>query len=572
MANAQMPSASLSSSVVSSGSVEGHMNLGHRHWTTLGWPLQKVRTDPTAPEPITPLPQIRGSDMYGNTGRVDASIYGFVDTVTDKWAMRPMSPPNAVNQNAVNQNAVNQNAVNQNAVNSNTRQKHHGPNTKEVGGNVVDERIDTRFALYDLSRDEVDTAKALVNDATSSKMKRCIRMLPTHHINPLGELSGYRFSVCASESCGVLPVNRSMFHGTSAVKCSVLLGKDGCGSANVDAVRLLKDIPGCVEKMRTLMQDISAEAASAVDDKTLASLDCSPFNTDAVVSTDSGSSGGRGSMSLNASASRARDSRKWVCDEPQTIGIYHAFARRFNHSREHRIYIICTGGCRTACDEFMNLTTDLAGGTHTTAAELCDCEETWWLRKLCSRTRCRLLHRVAQEFGLSIPTMDDVQAFDPGQVLAVPDIETYAHDISMLRDGSVAVYNECVDTTAPRNGTLCAMNPSEGFWLFKGPPCASNGTADYGGVFGKQHNCGVFPTSASQIVGVVQRHSTDSGCPIVTDFGGGAAFVYKDETRSTQSAQHMKFDENFFRNLEQMQWARDNGVVELMPIVVGVFN
>jgi hypothetical protein len=34
----------------------------------------------------------------------------------------------------------------------------------------------------------------------------------------------------------------------------------------------------------------------------------------------------------------------------------------------------------------------------------------------------------------------------------------------------------------------------------------------------------------------------------------------------------MKFDENFFRNLEQMQWARDNGVVELMPIVVGVFN
>jgi hypothetical protein len=563
MVNVRMPTASLSKSLMFPVSGDDNMNKGQRYWANRGWPLQKVHTDPIAPEPLPPLPQIRGSDGNGNSGHsVGTSIYGFVDTVTDKWALRPMSPPIAVNQNAMNQNVVNQN----------TSQKNLGPKTQEVGDSVVDERLDTRFALYDMSRDEVDTAKSLVNGATNSKMKRHIRMTPTHHINSLGELSGYRYSVSAGESCGALPVNRSMFHGSSAVQCSNLSGQEVCGSTNVDAVRLLKDIPGCVEKMRTLMQEISTEAAAAVDAKTLASLDCSPFNTDAVVSTDSMSLQGRGSMSLNASASRARDSRQWTCDEPQTIGIYHAFARRFNHSREHRIYIICTGGCRTACDEFMNLTTDLAAGTHTTAAELCDCEETWWLRKLCSRTRCRLLYRVAQSFGLSIPTMDDVQAFDPGQVLAAPNIETYAHDISMLRDGSVAVYNECVDTTAPRNGILCAMNPSEGFWLFKGPPCASNGTADYGGVFGKQQNCGVFPTSASPIVGVVQRHSTHNGCPIVTDFGGGGAFVYKDETRSTQSAQHMKFDENFFRNLEQMQWSRDNGVVELMPIVVGVFN
>ncbi|KAJ1466007.1 hypothetical protein T484DRAFT_1756997 [Baffinella frigidus] len=555
------------------GSIETHMNAGQRYWANRGWPLQKVRTDPIATEPIPPLPKLRGSDVFGNVGHsVGTSTYGFMDTVTRNWALHPMSPPEAASQHAANQNAANQNAASQNADNQNTSQKITGPKHNEVVDTAVDPRLDTRFSLYDLSRDEVDTATALVNSATSSKMKRYIRMLPTHHINSLGELSGYRFSVSAGDSCGALPVNRSMFHGTSAVQCTGSLGQEGGGSTNVEAVRLLKDIPGCVEKMRTLMHDISDEAAAAVDAKTLASLDCSPFNTDAVVTTESRASGGRGSMSLNASASRARDSRKWTCDEPHTIGIYHAFARRFNHSREHRIYIICTGGCRTACDEFMNLTTDLAAGTHTTAGELCDSEETWWLRKLCSRTRCRLLHRVAEAFGLCIPTMDDVQAFDPGQVLAVPNIETYAHDICMLRDGDVAVYNECVDTTAPRNGIICSMNPSEGFWLFKGPPCASNGTADYGGVFGKQQHCGVFPTSASQIVGVVQRHSTNSGCPIVTDFGGGGAFVFKDETRHSKSAQHMKFDENFFRNLEKMQWARDNGVVELMPIVVGVFN
>jgi hypothetical protein len=33
---------------------------------------------------------------------------------------------------------------------------------------------------------------------------------------------------------------------------------------------------------------------------------------------------------------------------------------------------------------------------------------------------------------------------------------------------------------------------------------------------------------------------------------------------------YMCFDEAYFRTLERMQWDRDNGFIELMPIVVGV--
>jgi hypothetical protein len=37
----------------------------------------------------------------------------------------------------------------------------------------------------------------------------------------------------------------------------------------------------------------------------------------------------------------------------------------------------------------------------------------------------------------------------------------------------------------------------------------------------------------------------------------------------TAARQHyVCFDEAFFKNLERMQWNRDNGVVELIPIVV----
>ena len=34
--------------------------------------------------------------------------------------------------------------------------------------------------------------------------------------------------------------------------------------------------------------------------------------------------------------------------------------------------------------------------------------------------------------------------------------------------------------------------------------------------------------------------------------------------------QYMCFDEAFFKTVESMQWNRDNGCVELIPIVVGL--
>jgi hypothetical protein len=36
------------------------------------------------------------------------------------------------------------------------------------------------------------------------------------------------------------------------------------------------------------------------------------------------------------------------------------------------------------------------------------------------------------------------------------------------------------------------------------------------------------------------------------------------------SERYMCFDEAYFKTLERMQWDRDNGYVELIPIVVGV--
>lgn len=38
----------------------------------------------------------------------------------------------------------------------------------------------------------------------------------------------------------------------------------------------------------------------------------------------------------------------------------------------------------------------------------------------------------------------------------------------------------------------------------------------------------------------------------------------------SKAAHYMCFDEAYFKTLETMQWNRDNGCVELIPIVVGL--
>jgi hypothetical protein len=436
------------------------------------------------------------------------------------------------------------------------------------GVNNQEPSLDTRFSLYKLTRDENETAQILIQgDDGEYSQTRQIRMSPTHHINSTGELSGYRFTTSPEDSCACLPINREMFHGTSAVQC--VNSAYDTGSVNLDAIRLLGDLPRVVEKMRALIAEITQEAADAVDNNTVATLDCAPVNADAIISVGDGP----GHVSAAASATRAKDSKAWVAECPVSIGLYHAFARRFNNTRVHSLYVVVSGGCTTACDQYLNLKTDLAIDSETTAAELADSEESWWLRKLNCRMRARLMQKTAQKFELTIPTVHDVQSFNSDETIAATSIETLTHDITTLRNGRVAVLNNVVDTTTLRNGILCTLAPSDGLKLFKGPPVSNHTTQDMGGSFGRAEICGIFPTSCPRVSVRAYKHTTENGTPVTTEVGSSDVFVYAnlDVQKSAQNASYIKFDETFHRNLDIMNYNRDNGVVELIPICVGVF-
>ena len=288
-----------------------------------------------------------------------------------------------------------------------------------------------------------------------------------------------------------------------------------------------------------------------------ASLECIPDNID-VLEKES-------VYKVDINRHRAIDSMPWKPELPNMIGLYHAYTRGFNKdAREHKLFVLCSGGCVNASDNYYNLMLDV--GDKTDVDDLYDSQETWWLRKVAYRSRCRLIKMLADKFGLSIRTVPDVNSYDP-QDMAVSTIDTVYHDIQRLKSGHISVFSDCCDPTVSRNGILCVMNPSEGVWLFKGPPNQSLGFQTYGGIFGSQSVCGAFPCNTFSMPYNTANKKTLNYTHIVRKDPPNVVRINEnDNTRR----QYQVFDERFMKNLEKMQWNRDNGVVELMPIVVGL--
>lgn len=410
---------------------------------------------------------------------------------------------------------------------------------------------DLTHQVYDLHLDEMETA-----DALTSTEGRHLRVVLTHGFTDLGEFNGFRLVVPPEHTAGALPVNREMFFGVSVTAVQANRDEKGFGGLHSAAVQLFTNFKRSRDTMRSFMQHVRAQAKEAE-----ATLGCAPvFEGDM-----------QNAVSMAAHHhTRSLDSAHWTPDEPEMIGLFHGFVKRpGQHAREHRVFVVCVGGLRRACDEFLNLALDIAQ-TKTTAGELCDSEEAWWLRTACSRSRAALIAQCAEHFGFTVPTHDDLRCFETQRKVAQVATETLRHDLVRLRDNSVACFNNCADPSTPRNGIMLAVAPTEGFLLFRGTPRISGSMTDYGAPFGTQGSCGVFPVSTS----TRKPTSADRQCMTrwaLKDTCEGHAFVSLDDEARTRPRHHMRVDERFMRALEKLQWSRDFGVVELMPIVVGVF-
>ena len=475
------------------------------------------------------------------------------------------------------------------------------------------ERLREDFSLYPITNDEATTCKAILNQEPSSTML----LMPTHHISYGGDMMGFKYECngMVPHSGGSLPVVRNMFFGHTAVECI---------ESDSAIMQLMSDPERNRAIMAAFMEKLHREYRPP-------ELDCIPDNATAMSSN----------AILQATDLRSVDCTPWNPEPPEMIGLYHAYIRGYNRDvRTHKLFIVCSGGCPKAADQFCNLLIDV--GNKWTAAEVADSEEAWWLKKASQRVRCRLIKMLADSFGVRVQYIEDVLAhplsnfevgddttgatnekespgdglsgesrcepheiidsdvdaelesilnsFDaqskiqPGSspgpqtmctvnpiyrpvLLAVPTTDTVEHDIvHRLGSNVVSVYNTAVDTTRVTNGMVCQMHPSEGYWLFRGAP---RGTGVHGAMFGSHHMCGSFPTRSPQITPGAGRKNRNlltahDGACVVRGAAGGV------EGNRKAGQQYLCFDENFFKNLERMQWNRDNGYVELIPIVVGI--
>jgi hypothetical protein len=409
------------------------------------------------------------------------------------------------------------------------------------------------FAPHTTSEEEQQIIDSILTDGAS------IKLLPTHCINSTGELEGFQLVIPGDAKGGVLPVNRVMFHGTSLFEVVSSAQQQGASSFNADVMRLLQDTAGARDSMRQLMRQI-ADASVGHE----ASFKCIPDNVDSMSSVRSDGSVVEAHHVARASGKRSVDFSDWAPELPHSIGLYQAFCRGYQKdTRVHKLFIGVSGGLNRCSDEFYNLLLDV--GNEFTCQEVSFSEEVWWLRKACQRARCRVALLVAEHFGLSINRAKDLFSFNQNPI-GVPIADTVEFD---LKDGpddkTVEFFSACVDTTAVQNGILSKMHEGEGIWVFKGSAKSSAKATSFGSLFGSKALCGVFPTrspfyrrgqgSPSYVNGLdtdlVVRHAS----PARTKPDG---FVYQ------------CFDERHFANLSAMQWDRNCGVIELVPIIVGV--
>ena len=199
-------------------------------------------------------------------------------------------------------------------------------------------RLLTQFALRPVTRDQLATCQRVLEREKSGRLM----LMPTHHVNGEGDLSGFCYRCDGSASGVSLPVSRRMFFGHTAAEC-------------LDSEAAILALMAKPEDNRATMERF---LRSPRGDPAL--LDCIPDNNDSMT----------GDGLMQGTGLRTVDCKVWSPELPEIIGIYHAYLRGYTRDvRTHKTFLVCSGGLDKACDEFCNLIVDV--GDKWTAGEWC---------------------------------------------------------------------------------------------------------------------------------------------------------------------------------------------------------
>lgn len=400
------------------------------------------------------------------------------------------------------------------------------------------QRIDLNDALSNMNLEETDACANVLKGSQHTSLK----IMPNHHIDPDGDLRGFMFTCNLNDKAEVLPINKRMCDMTSLYECGLSAESDQI--FHPDALRIINDCDTYVEKMKHYIQGLKSCSHEP------AGFDC--INDQG---TDS------------RYHQYASDQRVWAESEPAKVGIYHAFTRSHTKDRrEHKLYIVVSGWLRHACEEFQNLWHDCR--SHQTCQAIILSEEMTWLRRATFRNHNRIASDIADVCGLSVRRVIDMEDPTGKRRMVLPTTYTYKVDcdISKRLHQARVVDGGCfLDTDT--NGVLFEMFASEGFWLFQGPKDLSDCNA-YGSQFDYIKRTPCFPTQTVRYHSRFPVQDPRSSVRVMNT-------SITDSVIKTKVGVHQDFifpDEHFIKRLANMGFNRNDGILNLMPIVCYVSN
>ena len=417
--------------------------------------------------------------------------------------------------------------------------------------------MDIRHAHNTCSSAEIDSCCSVLRGSSHATIK----LLPNHHIGSDAQLHGFHFSCHVEDKASVLPVGVDMCNMVSMYECGDGPADAPSGALNPHALRVLNNVPHYQALLEQYITDLDANPTRP------ARFDCIPEQSEL-----------QATSMLQVTGFNCVDTRPWKPEISNRVGLYHTFTRSTaKDQRTHKVFVVVSGCLSEAAEEFHNLWLD--SRDHIKCADLLRCEELNWLRSCTHRNHNRVASEISSLFGL--PMRHVVDADDPNRVarMLFPTTTTFKSDIRLSDDSSgqhIRLVDSGCFSDVSNNGVLFEMFGSEGFWLFQGPRDYSDNYI-YGSVFASTNEVSCMPSVTVRYHSLhspTNAHNTVvvpvAAKPGVAPKGDGGEPGVAPGAEPVISAASSAFlfpDEQFFNVIQELGFNRNDGTLNLMPLV-----
>ncbi|NBX17193.1 MAG: hypothetical protein EBR09_07500 [Proteobacteria bacterium] len=391
--------------------------------------------------------------------------------------------------------------------------------------------VDERFSFVPLTRQEREACDSCVSTSAAS----CIQLMPNHMLTETGEISGFCFRSTGAEKVSTIPMDKNIFGTTAVYEC--VSGRHSKGY-----ISIVNSLEATQSRLQALVKELEGCEHHL-------NFEC---------------------MHDWTNSTNVSDQRVWNDALPSKMGVYHCFMRtNAQNEREHKIFLVVSGNCRHASEELHKLWLDAREDI--TIAQFMECGEVVWLRQATLRWLNRVAWRMMHALELSSnAVVTDYEAVGARVSMLIPTHFTVYNDMAIN-----PVTNEFVMTNNAAllqkagSGVIFDCFSSEGFWIFHGPRDTSSYKI-FGSDFSATKDCYAFPT---QTVRYHALHTCKKAQSQVSLPRSSKVDVKKSTTclYGESKALYTGFmfpDSSFIQQLEKLGFSYNNGITNLMPIVM----